>query len=132
MNANWPEGAGFIDVSLRVVLTFTALLHVPPVMGVTGAAMLTRLYGIDGVSDETLILMRHRAVLFGLMALVIFAGVVDAHIRPLAVVVALVSLMSFLVLARGAQSNALRRVVTLDAIALVALVGCTAGSLVAG
>jgi hypothetical protein len=50
------------------VLLIVALIHALPLVGVMGAAKLTQLYGID-VQDPTLeLLLRHRAILFGLLA----------------------------------------------------------------
>ena len=50
------------------VLLLVAAIHALPLLGVLGAARISGLYGI-AVDDPNLeILMRHRAVLFGLLA----------------------------------------------------------------
>ena len=75
------------------------------------------------LSDPSLIvLMRHRAVLFGIVGGILLAGAADRTLRPMALGVGLVSVVTFLWIARGTNQPALVRVVRADWIALVALV----------
>ena len=86
------------------------------VVGVLGAERLNQLYGIDASEPNLAVLMRHRAVLFGLAAF-------KPPLQGLAVLAGFVSVLSFLALAWGAGVNAqLGRVVTADWVALAALV----------
>ena len=50
-----------------VALLITAVIHALPLLGLTGGARLASLYGITDMDASLEILLRHRAVLFGLL-----------------------------------------------------------------
>ena len=103
-----------------------AFVHLPPLIGVLGVPRLEALYGIDVAGPELEILMRHRAVLFGLLGgYQLFAVWRPAH-RTVALVAGLVSLAAFLGLAWsvGGYGSTLARVVLID---IVAIVVCVVG-----
>jgi hypothetical protein len=105
------------------VLLLVALIHALPLVGVLGAAKLTQLYGID-VQDPTLeILLRHRAVLFGLLAAFLAYAAIRPELHRLALIAGFISVASFLVLARlsSAYNPELSTVVRADWLALVLL-----------
>ena len=105
------------------VLLLVALIHVLPLAGVLSAAKVSSLYGI-AVQDPNLeILMRHRAVLFGLLAAFLAYSAFHRHLHGLALVAAVVSVVSFLILAVavGNYNAALSTVVKADILALVLL-----------
>lgn len=101
-------------------LVLVAVIHLLPLPGVLGADTLTRLYGIPVEGADLALLLRHRAVLFGLLGAGLIAAVFLPAWRPAAYVAAFVSVVSFLVLAAlEAPSNpAITRVVIADVIAL--------------
>jgi hypothetical protein len=105
------------------VLLIVALIHALPLVGVMGAAKLTQLYGID-VRDPTLeLLLRHRAVLFGLLAAFLAYAAIRPELHRLALVAGFISVASFLVLARlsSAYNPELSTVVRADWLALALL-----------
>jgi hypothetical protein len=105
------------------VLLLVALIHALPLVGVLGAAKLTQLYGID-VQDPTLeLLLRHRAVLFGLLAAFLAYAAIRPELHRLALVAGFISVASFLVLARlsSAINPELSTVVRADWLALMLL-----------
>jgi len=105
------------------VLLLVALIHALPLVGVLGAAKLTQLYGID-VQDPTLeILLRHRAVLFGLLAAFLAYAAIRPELHRLALVAGFVSVASFLVLAKlsASYNSELSTVVRADWLALALL-----------
>ena len=105
------------------VLLIVALIHALPLVGVLGAAKLTQLYGID-VQDPTLeILLRHRAVLFGLLAAFLAYAAIRPELHRLALIAGFISVASFLVLARlaSAYNPELSTVVRADWLALALL-----------
>lgn len=112
-----------------VVLVTVAVVHALPLVGVLGADTLTRLYG-SPVKDASLeLLLRHRAVLFGLLAAFMGYAATQPDLHRLALLAGLVSVVSFLVLAwlshasaASALSAELTTVVRVDAAALVLLV----------
>jgi hypothetical protein len=85
---------------------------------------LNSLYGLRVDDPNLQILMRHRAVLFGLLGGLIFVAAFRQSLQPLAFVAGFVSLLSFLVIAFdvGGYNAALQRVVTADWVALACLV----------
>lgn len=109
------------------VLLIVALIHVLPLAGVLGAAKLSSLYGITVQDPNLEILLRHRAVLFGLAACLAYSAF-HRPLHGLALVAAGVSVVSFLVLAAmaGTYNAALSTVVKADVVALVLLVVGTA------
>jgi hypothetical protein len=104
-------------------LVIAGLIHLLPLAGVLGPDRLASLYGIPVQEPNLAILMRHRAVLLGLMgALMIFAAF-RPTIQSLVLVLALLTVISFLYLAwsTGGFNAQLSRVVTADIIALACL-----------
>ena len=105
-------------------LLLVALIHALPLVGVASAGKLEILYGI-GVRDPNLeLLLRHRAVLFGLLAAFLAYAAFDPALHRLALIAALVSVITFLILAWqiGNYNAAISRVVLADLIALAALI----------
>ena len=105
-------------------LLLVALIHALPLVGAASAGRLETLYGI-GVRDLNLeLLLRHRAVLFGLLAAFLAYAAFDPALHRLALIAALVSVIAFLILAWqiGNYSAAISRVLLADLVALAALI----------
>ena len=108
---------------LPTVLILVAVIHALSVMGVLGATRLSQLYGIN-VDDPSLeLLMRHRAVLFGLLAGFFFYAALRPELRLAGLIAGLVSVGSFLVLAQSAANltAGVATVIRADWVALVLL-----------
>lgn len=89
-----------------------------------GAGRLAGLYGVS-LNDANLeILMRHRAVLFGLLGAFLVLAAFQPSLQRPAVIAGLVSVISFIVIAWsvGGYNDAVGKVVFADIIATVALV----------
>lgn len=108
----------------RLGLLIAAAIHVVPVVGVLSAERLAMLYAIPIESPDLAILMRHRAVLFGIVAGLLIAGAFVRSLRAAAFVVGFTSIVPFLALAysTGQYGPAIARIVLGDWIALLALV----------
>lgn len=106
------------------MLVVVAVIHLLPLSGALGVARLQVLYGIPFDEPNLAILMRHRAVLFGLLGVFLLYAVIRQSYRTAAFIAGFVSVVSFLALAGSTPSfnDALRRVVTADVIALACLV----------
>lgn len=99
------------------------VIHLLPLVGVLGGERLAQLDGLDASEPNLALLLRHRAVLFGLLGALCVAAAFRPALRGLALVAGWVSVASFLALAGGTPVNAqLARVVTADWVALGALV----------
>ncbi len=117
---------------LRAGLLVAALIHLLPVLGVLGAGRLQGLYGIPVEGADLEILLRHRAVLFGLLGAFLALSAFRAELHALGLVAGWVSVLAFLALAWSTPgyNAALSRVVQADVVALAALCVATAAWLV--
>jgi len=108
---------------VSISLLITAIIHLLPLPGVLGAARLESLYGISMAEPNLVILMRHRAMLFGLLGAFLLVAAFRPALQPLAIGAGLISVIGFIWLAAMAQHNAnIGRVVTADVVALVSLI----------
>jgi nicotinamide riboside transporter PnuC len=82
------------------------------------------LYGILINEPNLEILMRHRAVLFGLLGVFLLVAAFRPALRTLAIIAGFVSVTSFIAIAWsvGGYNDAVNRVVIADIIAIVALI----------
>ncbi|HSX62750.1 MAG TPA: hypothetical protein VLF18_21415 [Tahibacter sp.] len=109
---------------VSMLLLVVAVIHLLPLPGVLGTERLAALYGIDAADPNLALLLRHRAVLFGLLG----AGCAIAAFRrdwqTAALIAAGASTVSFLWLALsiGNYNTAVARVVTADIVAIVCVV----------
>lgn len=117
-----------MKILISALFILVAIIHLMPLAGVLGAERLNVLYGIAVVEPNLEILMRHRAVLFGILGLFFLCSAFKAAWQNLALVAGLVSVLSFIFLAltSGQFNVELSRVLIADYIAL----GCLAGILV--
>ena len=111
-------------VLMAVLFLVPGVIHLMPLVGLTGAEGLARLYGLDFTEPNLEILMRHRAVLFGLVGGLLVGAALHAALRGAALLVGFISVLSFLALAWdvGGYNAAVHRVVVADLIALACLV----------
>lgn len=109
------------------VLIIVALIHALPILGALSAARVSNLYGITIQDPNLVILMRHRAVLFGLLAAFLAYSAFHRRLHILALVAATVSVVAFLAIAVrvGKYNGLLSRVVKVDLLALI-LLACAA------
>ena len=110
-------------------LLVAALIHLLPAAGMLGPERLQALYGVPLDDASLVILMRHRALLFTLLGLLLVAAAFRPAWRGIALVAGYASVLGFLGFAYAAPGyNAeLARVVLADWIALAALVVATIG-----
>lgn len=108
---------------ITLLLLITGIIHLLPLAGVLGGERLNALYDLALDEPNLQILMRHLAVLFGLLGALLVAAAFIPGLRPLALLGGLLSVISFLLLAWSAPlyNEALRRVVVADWVALACL-----------
>ena len=109
---------------VTICLLVVGIIHLLPLSGVLGSEKLATLYGLSFADPNLEILMRHRAVLFGLLGGFLIVAAFRREWQTAAFVAGAVSVVSFLLLARASAGyNAqLGRVVVVDLIALASLV----------
>jgi hypothetical protein len=113
---------------ISAMLIIVGLIHLLPLSGLLGSEKLSALYGL-AISDQNLaILMRHRAVLFGLLGAFLIFAAFRPTLQPLAFIAGFVSVVSFLWLAwsTGNYNTQIARVFAADIIALICLFIATA------
>jgi hypothetical protein len=106
-----------------VTLLVAGLIHLLPVPGVMGVGSLSRLYGVEVNDPNTAILLQHRALLFGVLGVLLLSAIALPWLRVTALTVALFSAASFIVVATavGGYNPAIARVVVADVVASVLL-----------
>ncbi len=85
--------------------------------------MLSNLYLIDVQSNDLLILLKHRAILFALLGGFIICSAFKPELQWLAIIMGLVSMLSFIVIAFlvGDYGTGIRKVIIADVIASAGL-----------
>lgn len=114
---------------ISAMLVVVAVIHLLPLSGVLGTERLAVLYGL-AINDPNLaILMRHRAVLFGLLGLFFLFAAFSPAFQTVAFIAGFVSVVSFLWLAWsvGGYNAQVARVFMADIVALVCLIVGAAG-----
>jgi len=109
---------------VSAMLVVAALIHLPPLQGVLGSQRLTALYGLSFDEPNLAILMRHRAVLLGLLGLFWLFAAFRPAFQTVAFITGFVSVVSFLWLAWsvGGYNAQVARVFMADIVALVCLI----------
>lgn len=111
------------------MLIITGIIHLLPLSGALGVERLSMLYGMAFSDPNLVILMRHRAVLFGLLGLFFLFAAFKPAWQPLAFAAGFISVISFLWLAWsvGGYNAQLGRVIIADVVALVCLIAGSIG-----
>lgn len=109
-----------VERFLQLSLLVAAIIHLLPVVGLAGSDSIQRLYGIAAPDTNTLLLLRHRAVLFALVAVPLLVAILRPGWRLPAMIGALTSVISFLALAAVVPTLTpeLRRVALIDLVPL--------------
>lgn len=109
---------------ISAMLVVAGLIHLLPLSGVLGSERLASLYGLSFSEPNLAILMRHRAVLFGLLGVFLILAAFRPMLRTVAFIAGLISVVSFLWIAAavGDYNEQIRRVVTVDVVAFVCLI----------
>ena len=120
----FPSGFKSMQYLVSTTLVIVAIIHLLPVVGMLGVDRLALLYGIAVEEPNLEILMRHRAVLFGLVGALIMYAAFSPQYQPIAFVAGFASVLSFfaLVWSVGGSNANLQRVMVADIVAIVCLV----------
>jgi hypothetical protein len=108
---------------LSAMLMVVGIIHLLPLTGVLGVPRLQALYGVTITDPNLEILMRHRAVLFGILGAFLIYAAFRPGLQLAALIAGAVSVISFLVIAGmvGGYNAGIARVVTADIVAVVCL-----------
>ena len=108
---------------VTVLLVAAGLIHLAPLVGVAGTERLAALYGVEVTEPNLLILMRHRAVLFGVLGGLLLAAAFKEALQPIAIAAGVVATVSFIALAAltGGYNAQIQAIVWVDVAAAAAL-----------
>ncbi|MEM7433351.1 MAG: phosphopantetheine adenylyltransferase [Pseudomonadota bacterium] len=103
---------------VTTALLIAGIINILPVTGVISAGQLETLYGLSFENNDLVILMRHRAILFGLLGAFMIYAAFRPTLQTLACIAGLISMLAFVVLAYASQpfGEALRKIVIADVI----------------
>ena len=109
---------------VSALLIAIGLLNFLPVVGVVSSAQLEALYGLRFERTDAILLMRHRAVLFGLIGSFVLFSAFRPRLQFLAGFAGLISMSSFVLLAylSAGVSADLNKIVIADVVGSVAAV----------
>jgi len=105
------------------LLVIVGLINFLPVIGIVSTDKLATLYGMT-INDPNLsILMRHRALLFGLLGGFMMVAAFRPDLQLFAIIFGLVSMLGFIVIAwqTGGYNVLIKKVILVDLVALVIL-----------
>jgi hypothetical protein len=104
-------------------LLIAAVIHFLPLAGITGATALEKLYGLPVQNTNLLIILQHRALLFGLLGALFVIAMFKNDMRIIAMLLGLVSTLGFILLAQqqGDYNAQILRVVKADVVVVIAL-----------
>jgi hypothetical protein len=109
---------------VKSLFLIVSVVNLAPVIGAVSADHMERLYGLPFDDPNLVILMRHRAVLFGIVGALLVVSAFRPSLRPIGSAAGLVSMLSFAFFAClvGNYNAELQRVVIIDLVASVLLV----------
>jgi hypothetical protein len=118
----WRE-ACMTSKIVSTLLIIVGLINFIPVIGVVSGAGLESMYGVALQDGNLIILMRHRALLFGLLGALIVAAAFRTELWPAAYLAGFVSMLGFIALAyaQGDFGPFIRKIVIADIVASVLL-----------
>jgi hypothetical protein len=113
-----------VRTAATALVLLAAVVNLLPVLGVLSTARLEFLYGLLIQDPNLAILMRHRAVLFGIVGGLLAVSAFHPPLRALGIGAGLVSMLSFVAIAVsvGGYNALLSRVVWVDVVAALGLV----------
>jgi hypothetical protein len=115
------------SILISILIGIAALIHLAPIVGLVSVSRMETLYGVS-LSDPTMaLLMRHRALLFGIIGVVMGIAAVYPPWQTMAITIGLISAVAFLLLAGKSvdQPPEIRKVCLIDWVALVCLLLAT-------
>ena len=104
-------------------LVVVGLINFAPVIGVISAQKLESAYSVTLAGNDLAILLRHRALLFGILGAFILYSAFNPYYQPAAMIMGGVSMVGFalLVLGTGGYNEAVGKVLFIDILGIMFL-----------
>ena len=112
-----------LNIIISMLLIIVGLINFLPVIGVFSAEKISVAYSINLTSNDLKILMRHRALLFGLVGGFILYSVFKPSYQAAAIVMSAISMLGFLYLvwAVGDYNTSIFKIAIIDWAGIVCL-----------
>ncbi|MDO8422645.1 MAG: hypothetical protein Q7S99_10845 [Parvibaculum sp.] len=112
-----------MNIAIASILLLVGFLNFYPLIGLQGSARLAALYGLPVDGADLTILMRHRALMFGLVGGFIMSAAFVPEWRGLAFAAGFISMLGFVALAwaEGGYNGFVAKVVMADIVGSLAL-----------
>lgn len=119
-----PNRSHGMGKTITFCLVVVGLINFAPVMGVISAQKLESAYSVALAGNDLAILMRHRALLFGILGAFILYSAFNPFYQPAAMIMGGASMVGFalLVLGVGGYNEAVGKVLFIDAVGILFLV----------
>jgi len=100
------------------LLVLVGLINFLPVIGVISASKIAQAYSVELVSNDLIILMRHRALLFGIVGGFVLYSIIAPQYQVVAMVMAAISMLGFLGLmwSVGGYNSSILKVAIVDVV----------------
>jgi hypothetical protein len=120
------------EIVIKIGFSIVGLINLLPVMGVISNSRLTALYGIEVATTDLSLLLRHRAVMLGVIGSLLIVCAWKKNLRVAAAISAMVSMLSYIALAFNLEvvNEQLLRTAWVDTGAVVVLLGIIMFSIV--
>jgi hypothetical protein len=110
---------------VSVLLVLVGVTQFLPVLGVLGLEKINSAYGINAAGPDLAILLRHRAVLFGILGGFLFYAAFVPAVRQSVLVATYISIIAFVLIVYSTPdaNQLLTRLAMIDLVALVLAIG---------
>lgn len=109
---------------IAALFIIPGLINFAPILGVLSNEHLAKLYLVNNLNPDIALLLRHRALLFGIVGAFIFYSAFQTHLRTYATIAGLVSMVSFVILVftLNTSNPSLIKVAWIDVGAIIILI----------
>lgn len=106
------------SVIVSIILVIVGIVNLMPVAGVMSSDAMLRAYGVEPLSGDLLLLMRHRALLFGILGTLVLVSVGMRPLQLPMLLAAMVSMLGFVAIVGITPANpSLQTIVIVDVVA---------------
>jgi len=112
-----------LNKAITICLIIVGLINFIPTIAIISAQKLEAAYSIKLISNDLIILLRHRALLFGILGGFILYSVKATYYQGAAMIMAGISMLGYVVLmfTVGGYNEALYKILIIDVVGIVIL-----------
>ena len=113
-----------MKIIITILLLVVGVINFLPIVGVISADKLSRAYSVDLIGNDIVILMRHRALLFGIIGGFVLYSVYNPTYQLAAMIMAAISMFGFLYFVSVAAdyNQSIFKIAIIDIIGIACLV----------